>query len=277
MSLYIASLNSGSNGNCYYVGNDTDAVLVDAGLSCRETEKRMKRIDLPMGRLRAIFVSHEHHDHIRGLQLIAHRYKLPVYITPRTLQHTPADLFPELIRHFAHGDCITVGSLMVTAFAKHHDGIDPHSFVVSHKGINIGVFTDVGIVCDNLSRHFALCHAAFLESNYDEQMLETGRYPYHLKQRIRGGKGHISNRQALELFLQHRPAHMSHLLLSHLSKENNSPEIAYRTFSSHAGSTQIIVASRYEQSAVYHITGIPQPLGMPVHVPQAKPVQATLF
>lgn len=277
MSLYIASLNSGSNGNCYYVGNDTEAVLVDAGISCRETEKRMKRLNLPMSKVKAIFISHEHSDHIRGLQLLAHRYKLPVYITPATMQHGRLELFPELVRHFADGHCMSIGNLAITAFAKHHDGIDPHSFVISYRGINVGVFTDIGVVCDKLSHHFALCHAAFLESNYDEHMLETGRYPYHLKQRIRGGKGHISNRQALELFLQHKPAYMSHLLLAHLSKENNTPEIAHRMFSEHAGNTQIIVASRYEQSAVYHITGSPQPIGLPVQVAATRPVQASLF
>jgi phosphoribosyl 1,2-cyclic phosphodiesterase len=102
--------------------------------------------------------------------------------------------------------------------------------------------------------NFKQCHAVFLESNYDEAMLENGRYPIHLKNRIRGGEGHLSNKEALDLFITHRSPHLSHLILSHLSKENNSPQIAAQLFSTQAGNTKIIVASRHEASAVYNIT-----------------------
>jgi len=101
--------------------------------------------------------------------------------------------------------------------------------------------------------HFKKCHAAFLEANYDEKMLEDGTYPYYLKQRIRGDKGHLSNKQALDLFLSHRPPHMTHLLLSHLSQNNNCPDLVAKFFHPHAAGIKIIVASRYEESAVYRI------------------------
>lgn len=251
--MYIASLNSGSNGNCYYVGNDTDAVLIDVGISCRETEKRMKQLDLSMKKVKAIFVSHEHGDHIKGVSTLANKYSLPVYITTATAKHGPI-LIKHLSKNFADGKPVAIGTLIVTPFSKKHDAADPHSFIVSSAGVNVGVFTDIGVVCDNVLQSFKQCHAVFLESNYDEAMLEQGRYPVHLKNRIRRGEGHLSNRQALELFIHHRAAFLSHLLLSHLSKENNSPELAMQLFAPHAGDTTVIVASRHEASAVYRIT-----------------------
>ena len=254
MSLYIASLNSGSNGNCYYVGNTDNAVLIDVGISCRETEKRMKQLGLNIKTVKAIFVSHEHGDHIKGVSSIANKYKIPVYITSLTAKHGPI-LIKHLSKSFSATESIAIGDLVITAFTKNHDANDPHSFIISCNGITVGVFTDIGVVCNNLIHHFKQCHAAFLEANYDEDMLDNGRYPLHLKNRIRGGQGHLSNRQALELFIKHKPAFMSHLLLSHLSKENNEPQLVTDIFTSHAGNIKIIVASRYTATDVFAITG----------------------
>jgi len=117
----------------------------------------------------------------------------------------------------------------------------------------VGVFTDIGVVCDRLIRYFSQCHAAFLEANYDDEMLDNGEYPYHLKRRIRSGKGHLSNKQALALFTTHRPSHMTHLLLSHLSHNNNNPQLVKELFTACADGINIIVASRFEETPVYHI------------------------
>ena len=252
MALRFASLNSGSNGNCYYIGNDHEAILVDAGISCRETEKRMRRLGLSPDKLKAVFVSHEHSDHIRGLDVLAKKYQLPVYITPGTLRNSglKAD-YPVL--GFQAFSKVLIGSLQVIPFPKLHDAADPHSFVVESGGLKVGVFTDIGSACDNVIRYFKECHAVFLEANYCEQMLEAGRYPYHLKRRIRGGHGHLSNSQALQLFTSHRPAFLNYLFLSHLSKDNNCPQLVHRLFSEQAGDTEIVVASRFEETAVYEI------------------------
>lgn len=278
MSLFITSLNSGSNGNCYYVGNDREAVLVDAGLSCRETEKRMKRLGLSMQSVKAIFVSHEHDDHIKGIPVIAKKYRLPVYITAGTLSNGHLELDAELVVSFKAYAPVSVGALNVTAFPKFHDAIDPHSFVIESKGIRIGVFTDIGAPCGHLIHHFQQCHAAFLEANYDEEMLEKGSYPWHLKNRIRNGQGHLSNRQALDLFKTYRPSFMSHLFLSHLSQNNNSPDLTLDLFNRHADGIRIILASRYEETAVYSIDPA-ESLG-PVNLPKrpAPPsTQISLF
>ena len=253
MPLYISSINSGSNANCYYVGNNNEGILVDAGLSCRETEKRMGRLGIPMEKVKALFISHEHSDHITGLPAISRKYQLPVYITPGTLSGLQVPVEPELVRTFRHGDEIAVGDLSVKAFLKSHDAADPHSFLVSGEGVNVGVFTDLGYACKELLYHFKKCHAAFLESNYCETMLENGRYPEMLKKRIRGKKGHLSNDQALEIFVKHRPRHLTHLLLSHLSQNNNKPELVQSMFDAKAGQVEIIVASRYAESPIYTI------------------------
>jgi len=253
MSLFISSINSGSNGNCYYVGNNNEAVLIDAGISCREIEKRMLRSGLSIRKLKAIFISHEHSDHIRGLEVISRKYQLPVYITPRTLNGSGLKLEENLIKVFSAYQPIAIGELLVTAFPKLHDASEPHSFTVDGNGIKIGILTDIGSACEHVIQNFKQCHAAFLEANYDDKMLDDGGYPYYLKSRIRSDKGHLSNYQALELFVKHRPAFMSHLLLSHLSKDNNCPHLVQRIFSEHAGQTHVAVASRYKETEVYAI------------------------
>lgn len=253
MSLFISSLNSGSNGNCYYIGTEYEAVLIDAGLSCRETERRMARQGLSMKAVKAIFISHEHSDHISGLPTLSRKHQIPVYITPETLRNSrlPSDLFPvhNLVAHAP----VQIGELRVTAFPKWHDAADPHSFVVSWDETNVGVFTDIGSPCEHVVRHFSRCHAAFLEANYDDDMLANGRYPHFLKRRIQSDRGHLSNQQALDLFRAHRPPFMTHLLMAHLSRDNNNPQVVHSLFEPHLADTRFVVASRYAESGVFQV------------------------
>jgi phosphoribosyl 1,2-cyclic phosphodiesterase len=278
MSLFIASLNSGSNGNCYYVGNEHEAVLIDAGISCRETERRMLRLGLSMHKVKAIFVSHEHSDHINGIPVLSKKYRLPVYITQPTLQSGGLFIDGELLNSFNSFETITIGGLNITAFPKQHDASDPYSFTITSAGVTAGVFTDIGTACENLVNYFSQCHAAFLEANYDDEMLDKGGYPYHLKRRIRGGNGHLSNKQAVELFIKHRPPFMSHLLLSHLSKNNNDPQLVQDLFEACAGDVNIIVASRYQETGVYYINANHRPASSKGNgAIDLNPVQITLF
>jgi len=254
MSLYITSIASGSNGNCYYVGNDNEAVLIDAGISCRETERRMNRLELSMRKVKAIFISHEHTDHTRGVEVISRKFKIPIYITPATHDNSRLMLDLQLVKPFSTDSPVLIGELSIHAFLKQHDAKEPHSFIVKGNGKTVGIMTDIGRACEHVINNLGQCHAAFLEANYDETMLEQGNYPIYLKRRIHSDKGHLSNVQALELFTTHRPAFMSLLVLSHLSAHNNSPQLVHDLFSKHANGTRIVVASRYKETEVYQVS-----------------------
>lgn len=253
MPLSIASLNSGSNGNSYYIGNENEAVLIDAGISCREIEKRMARLSLQISKVKAVFISHEHSDHIRGVEVFSRKYKLPVYITEQTLRASGLKIEQELMYTFTSNRPVEIGNLKITGFPKFHDASEPHSFTVASDRTNIAVLTDIGQPCEHVIKSFSECHAAFLEANYDDKMLDEGNYPYYLKKRISGDKGHLSNAQALELFLKYKNEKLSHVLLSHLSKDNNDPQTVKELFSRHAGQVQVSVASRYNETPVYLI------------------------
>jgi phosphoribosyl 1,2-cyclic phosphodiesterase len=274
MQLFITSLNSGSNGNCYYIGNETEAVLVDAGISCRETERRMERLGLAMEKVKAIFISHEHSDHIRGVEVLSKKYRLPVYITPKTLRYSRLNLEAEFVIPFEAYEQVQVGGLTVTGFPKLHDASDPHSFVIGYQQTNVGVFTDIGSPCEHVIQQFQQCHAIFLEANYDDDMLANGHYPLHLKRRISGKKGHLSNRQALDIFTTYKPDFMRLVLLSHLSRDNNDPKLAQQFFEEHAGETEITIASRYTETPVYVVSALPgdkQPQTVAIPPKKVKP------
>jgi len=264
MSLQIASLNSGSNANCYYIGNENEAVLIDAGLSCRETDKRMKRLGLDISLVKAIFISHEHADHIAGLRVLSKKYKLPVYITQNTLRNCDLEIEKSLTFSFVHAQTISIGTLSIIPFIKSHDANDPHSFIVSNNKVHVGVITDIGYACKHVIQHFKLCDAVFLESNYCEQMLENGSYPFHLKRRISSKKGHLSNDQALELFLKHKPESLQLLILSHLSQNNNHPDIVNKLFAQHAGGVKVVIASRHQETELFNIES--NPLLRPIRI-----------
>ena len=174
-----------------------------------------------------------------------------------------------------------IGALSITAFPKWHDAIDPHSFIISHAGVTTGVFTDIGEPCKNVIRYFKLCHAIFLEANYDETMLANSRYPIFLRNRISGRHGHLSNSQALQLFAAHKPTFMTHVFLSHLSRENNNHEVAEALFNSKADGVRVVHAPRNNATALYQIisveTAVPAlPEKRPAGVSKKKTVTAKL-
>lgn len=254
MDLFVTALNSGSNGNCYYVGNQKEAVLIDVGISCREVERRLNRLKLPLENVKALFISHEHSDHCRGIKVFSKKHNLPVYLTKGTLERTDLDPDNPLVQELLTNQPVIIGNLSVTAFPKFHDANDPQSFVVKYNDICVGVLTDIGAPCEHVIKHFKCCHAVFLETNYDTQMLATGNYPYHLKRRVSSDRGHLSNQQALDLFLEHKPDFMSHIFLSHISKDNNDLSLLYNLFHAHAKDVKVVLTSRTSEIDVFKIS-----------------------
>lgn len=277
MAFRIASVNSGSNGNCYYVADESTAILVDAGLPCRHIEKRLQALSLPLTQLKGIWITHEHGDHIKGLEVFSRKHQIPVYLTAGTLRNLRERPEAHLQRIIPADHAVELGTLTVQSFAKYHDAAEPTSVVVRSGGLQVGVFTDLGRVCSALQEQFSLCHAAFLESNFDTEMLERGPYPWHLKERIRGGHGHLSNDEAFRLFARHRAPFMSHLILSHLSRENNHPQKVQNLFESAGSPVTISVASRDGVSPVWEIHGNSSATALLPRDRQAPSRQMTLF
>jgi len=251
--IEICALASGSNGNCYYVGNRHDAILVDAGISARQVLARMYQKNLDRNKVRGIFISHEHSDHVRGVRVLSKKLGVPVYFTKPTFLALWQTMQPNNVRLFTPGESVTLASFTIHTFLKSHDASEPCSFRVEHNGISVGVLTDIGQPCENVKNHTAHCHALFLETNYDEEMLNNGPYPYYLKRRILSDRGHLSNRQAFGLLSELETPNLQCIFLSHLSAENNTPEIAFREMSPLENRFAIKLTSRFDASEIFQI------------------------
>jgi phosphoribosyl 1,2-cyclic phosphodiesterase len=243
--ISLCALASGSNGNCYYIGNEHDAILIDAGIPARRILARMRQREIIPDKIRAVFLSHEHADHASGARVLARRLRIPVFVTQKTYMAMYPNHKPAMPRFFVPGQEITVGSFHVHPFLKNHDAAEPCSFRIVNKGFHVGVFTDIGSPCERIIHHLSQCHALFLETNYDEKMLWEGSYPWPLKQRIGSDHGHLSNDQAFELLKNHSGSELKVVFLSHLSAENNTPETALNRFSELAVKISIHLTSRH--------------------------------
>lgn len=228
--MKIASIASGSNGNCYYLENNDDAILVDAGISARQIVERMTRLGLSLSRLRGVFISHEHSDHVRGIDVFCRKHAVPVFMTEKTYISYGRVVSDSLLNFFSPGQPVKIGNICVTPFLKSHDAVEPCSFSISSGNRNVAVMTDIGLECENVIAHIRNADAVFLESNYDDQMLKTGFYPAYLKKRIASNRGHLSNTQAAQLAMKHASGRLKHIFLSHLSANNNTPQLALSAF-----------------------------------------------
>jgi len=246
----LCAIASGSNGNCYYIGTENEAILVDVGVSRKQVLLRMEEKGLDPQKVKGIFISHEHADHTRGVRVLSKMLKVPAYMTKGTFDDMWNPNRPGLYGFFEPGVPLELGDFIIHPFLKKHDAANPCSFRIEVKGKQIGVLTDLGEPCDNVRHHFNKCDAVFLESNYDEEMLENGSYPYPLKQRVLSDVGHLSNRQAYELAKDYAGDSLKHLLLSHLSGENNTPELAYEAFKPLEELYSLHLTSRFAASEI---------------------------
>lgn len=251
--VQICALASGSNGNCYYIGNNDEAVIIDIGISNKQLNERMKSVGLAMSKIKAVFISHEHTDHIKGMRVTTDKNNLQAFITKKTYQKAKLDYRSHKANFFTPGDIINVGDIKVHTFAKQHDAVDPVSFRVEIDGVNIAVLTDLGEACDTVKEHLAKCTAAFLETNYEHEILYAGFYPYFLKNRVASPKGHLSNEQAIELIKDKNNSNLQTLILSHISAENNSAEVIENHFKPFETSHRIEMSSRVNPSKIIQL------------------------
>ncbi len=228
-AITVCVLASGSRGNAVYVSDGRTALLIDAGLSGVEIERRLAARNLSAKSIEAILVSHEHADHIKGVGVLARKYCLPVYITPKTARAAESKLGKvDEIRHFASGTEFSVDAFTIHPFALSHDAADPAGFTIRCNGTKIGLATDLGIATALVKVHLRACSLLVLEANHNPDLLVNGPYPWHLKQRVGGRSGHLSNDQSRELLREVVHEGMRHVVLGHLSQQNNTPQHALR-------------------------------------------------
>ena len=232
--MRMCSIASGSSGNCIYVGSDNTHLLVDTGISKKRIEEGLKALDIKGDELDGILITHEHSDHIQGLGVFSRKYEVPIYATPGTIEgilsYSGLGKMPDGLLHPVHTDeAFTLGDVTVNPFAISHDANEPAGYRMECDGKSVAVATDLGKYDEYIVERLKNLDAVLLEANHDIHMLEVGGYPYYLKQRILGDKGHLSNELSGRLLCDILHDNLKHIVLGHLSKENNYAKLAYET------------------------------------------------
>jgi len=265
--MRLVSIASGSSGNCIYAGTESTHILIDAGISNKRIEQGLNDIGVKGSELDGVFITHEHSDHVKGLGVLARKHKVPIYATKETLEEIGEMKYlgeypKELFRPVLPDAEIRVGDMQVRPFTIDHDAANPVAYRIRSGRKSVAVATDMGHFDQYIIEHLQGLDALLLESNHDVRMLETGPYPYYLKKRILSDHGHLSNDNAGRLLNYILHDNMKHILLGHLSKENNYEELAYETVKVeidqgdhgyHSRDFHIAVARRDEMSEIITI------------------------
>lgn len=230
----LCSIASGSSGNCAYVGSGSTGVLIDAGLSGKRVEAGLNSIDHTAKELDAVLITHEHSDHIKGLGVLSRKYGLPIYATAGTMEAIKQTkqmgaIDPGLFHIIQPDEAFRLGDLSILPFTISHDAAQPVGYRLECGGRSVGIATDLGQYSEYTIRRLQKLNALLLEANHDVNMLQVGRYPYHLKRRILGERGHLSNENAGRLLCRLLHDQLHAVFLGHLSKENNYEALAYET------------------------------------------------
>ncbi len=249
------SLQSGSNGNCIYVEAGDVRLLFDAGISGVQAATRLAAHGRDIRDVTALILSHNHDDHVRCAGIYQRKFGIPIYATGPTWRSIRIDQGRvHDLRRFQAGGRIEFDGVVVWSMPTPHDAADGCAFIVEHDGRRVGVLTDLGHPFAVLRKFYGELDAAYLESNYDPGMLAAGPYPPSLQQRIRGPQGHLSNEEAGELTRAHRSRRLQWVMLSHLSEQNNEPELALSTFRATVGRDfPVGIAGRYEVSEIREV------------------------
>jgi len=265
--MRLCSIASGSNGNCIYVGSDNTHILVDIGLSGKKAVAGLEGLDLSPNDIDAILITHEHIDHVAGLGVLSRKYGIPIYATLGTVEalgriKSIGNIDAGLFNLVAPDIPFNIKDLNISPIHISHDAADPVGYKIGNNGKNIGIVTDLGYYNDYIVDYLKGSDAVLLEANHDVNMLQVGPYPYPLKQRILGDKGHLSNENCGKLLSSILHDDMKQVVLGHLSHENNLPELAYETVRVEvtlgdnpykADDFPIMVAKRGEPSPVINI------------------------
>jgi phosphoribosyl 1,2-cyclic phosphodiesterase len=226
MGLSFVLLASGSSGNTTLVSDGDTHILVDVGLSGRETARRLREYGLEPDKISAIVVSHEHGDHCRGVGPLVKGLDIPVFMTDGALGNSSMNLDSKKHRRIAPGECFEVCGFSFTSFSVPHDAADPLGFVIEKDGIKLGIALDLGYLSNLVIERLKGCDGIIMESNHDVQMLKVGPYPWALKQRVMSRRGHLSNESVAQFLANDFDGKAAHVILAHLSKNNNLPELA---------------------------------------------------
>lgn len=230
------SLSSGSNGNCYYIGNEETALLIDAGIGPRTIKKRLAEKGLSMDKVELVLVTHDHIDHVKSLGTLADRFHIPIFAT-RTLYQSMLNfryIGPKIkgdVKYTEPGVSHSYKGIRFIPFIVPHDATQTVGYYIDFYGVKFTFLTDTGAITDDILKYGKMASTLVIEANYDNDMLENGPYPELLRQRISQGHGHLSNNQCAEAIRDIFSDSLTHIFLCHLSEQNNTPEIAYKTIS----------------------------------------------
>lgn len=232
--MRFCSIASGSSGNCIYVGSDNTHILCDVGLSGKRTVSGLETLDISPADLDGILITHEHIDHVAGLGVLSRKYKIPIYATGGTLEalgdiRSIGTIDPSLFNIIAPDVPFEINDLHICPIKISHDAADPVGYKICNGNKSVGIVTDLGYYNDYIVDYLKGIDAILLEANHDVNMLQVGPYPYYLKQRILGEKGHLSNENCGKLLSSIAHDDLKQIVLGHLSQENNLPELAYET------------------------------------------------
>jgi phosphoribosyl 1,2-cyclic phosphodiesterase len=239
--MRFASLGSGSKGNATLIQSNNTTVMVDCGFSVKETEKRLERLNQAPDQITALFVTHEHGDHIKGVGPFARKYKLPVCMTRGTSRWKNLGTIPD-IRLISVDDSIDIGELTVNSYAVPHDANEPCQFIIRNNKKRFAMLTDVGHCTEHIKTQLKDCDALLLECNHDKTMLLTGSYPQSLKERVAGLYGHLSNEQASEILNEIQHDELQLISIAHVSDKNNNKNLALKSLRSVLMKKEIIIS-----------------------------------
>lgn len=255
MSISYCSLASGSSGNCHFIGTENAKILIDAGLSAKYISTSLEKIGENISAVKGIFVTHEHGDHVKGIPVIMRKYGIPLYVNRETLDKFEAKLTKidlDLIHVIENDQVIEIGDLEIHPFDSYHDVVRPFGYNVFYKNKKVSVLTDVGLIDEPMLKRLEDSDFLVLESNHDVNMVNFGPYPYPLKQRILGNEGHLSNERAGEVIAHlHKSGRLKNVVLAHLSKDNNFPELAFLTVKNILEDNEIIIGEDINVDLTY--------------------------